>query len=102
MRSFEHPAIGAAFPVNDGLTLEEDRDLALGALWAIRPVDEVAANLQAEVTTNRAWRRLGRSREAHRLARGLHGAGALEDGGDDGAARDVVDEPSEERLANVP
>ena len=62
---------------------------------------EVATDLQPEVGADRAGRGLGGARRAHQLARGGDGVRALEDGGDDRGGGDVVDQPVEERLADV-
>src|SRR3712207_223873 len=80
---------------------EEEVGLALGRLVGVRAVDHVLADLEGEVAADRAGRGLERVRRADDLAGGLHGLVALEDHGDERAARDEVDELAEERLALV-
>src|SRR6185436_3560767 len=80
---------------------EEQRELALRARPRVRAVHDVLGELEREVTTDRAGRRVERIRRAHHRPddrdRGLATDGEREHG----SRADEVDERAEERLALV-
>lgn len=97
----EDPWVDVALPGGEAFAGEEDGDLAPSAGRAVRAVDEIAANLEAEVGADGAGGGFGGAGGAHDLAGGGDGVGAFEHAGDDGAGGDVFHEAVEEGLAFV-
>lgn len=84
-------------PVDQFLRFKPESDLALSALDGIGAVHDVAASLQAEVATNRAWLRVLRVRLAEHDAARLDGVQARPDHGNHWTRGHVGDEAWEER-----
>ena len=80
---------------------EPQRDLALGGLGRVRPVDEVVRHRERELAAQRAGIGVGRIGRADRLARGRDRALALEHERERRPRGDEVDELAEERLLAV-
>jgi len=90
--SFVNEAVGGGFPVDQFLGLEPKRDLLLGRLLGVGTVNDVATQIDAEVTTNGSWERLLRVGLAHHHTASLGGVLAFPNHGDNGSRRDEIDE----------
>ena len=75
---------------------EPESDLIVGRLDGVRAVDDVAANMDAEVTTDSAWLRVEWLGSTEHLAASEDGVVTFPDHGADGAGGGVVDKSSEE------
>ncbi len=53
--SFVDPFVGVALPVVEFFGFEPKIDFFVGRFDGIRSVDDVSANIDAEVSTNGAW-----------------------------------------------
>src|ERR1043166_5437753 len=62
-------------------------------------MDEVAADIERQITANRAWRRVQRVRGADGVAHHLHGTRALDAGDYHRPAGDVLEQAGIEALA---
>ena len=80
------------------LGLEPVGDLGVGGLDGVGTVTDVAADVDAEVTTDGAWLGLEGLGGTEHLAAGKDGVVTLPDHGADGAGGSVVDETAEEAL----
>lgn len=91
---------GAA-PRGNLLRLEPEGYLACRILEVCGAVDDVPADIDAEVPADRAWSRLGGLGDTHHRAGDAHHAGALPDHGADGAAGQELAEAGEEGPGGV-
>lgn len=95
-RLFVDPIDGSRGPGDQLLLVEPQSDLLLGRLDGIGAVDDVAADLDAEVTTDGAGQGVGGVGGTEHLTAGLDHIEALPDHGHHGAGVHVVDESGEE------
>ena len=87
-------------PVAETLTVGEPKvNLLVGGLDSVGAVDDVAADIDAEVATDGAWVGVEWLGGTEHLAAGEDGVVTLPDHGADGAGGSVVDETLEEALA---
>src|SRR5690606_25786050 len=93
------PGIVGARVVHDAALAEEDPDLALGALGAVRRVNDVAANRDGVVAADRTRRRLSRLRRAVRRPHDADRVRAFDDHQHRRCRRDVAHQAFVERLA---
>jgi len=90
--SFVDEAVRSGFPVDQLFGLEPKGDLLLGRLLRVRAVNDVTAQVDAVITTDRAREGLLRVRLAHHHTSSLGGVLALPNHGNDGPRRDEIDE----------
>jgi len=91
-RSFVDEAVRSGFPVDQLFGLEPKGDLLLGRLLRVRAVNDVTAQVDAVITTDRAREGLLRVRLAHHHTSSLGGVLALPNHGNDRPRRDEIDE----------
>jgi len=91
------PHAGVVFIIVDTLR-EPESDLVLGGLDGIGAVADVAADVEAQVTTDGTGSGIGGVGGAEHHAAGLDGVEALPDHAADGAGEHVLDQTGEELL----
>ena len=94
--SLVNPSLGSGLPGDQLLILEPQGDLLLGRLDSIGSVQDVAADLDAEVTTDGSGQGVSGVGGSQHLAAGLDHVQALPDHGDNGSRAHVVDQSGEE------
>jgi len=90
--SFVNKAVGGGFPVDQLLGLEPKRDLLLGRLLGVGTVNDVATQVDAEITANRSWEGLLRISLTHHHSASFGGILAFPHHGNDGTRGDELDE----------
>src|SRR2546428_1737777 len=98
---FVQPGLVDAGVLQELLGLEEQTDLPLCGRRGVGPVDQVPADLDPEVPSDRPGLRLRGVRLPHHLPDDRDGLVPLEDERHGGRGRDVLHEPREERLPLV-
>ena len=96
--SFVNPVVGVVGPVVDLLSLEPKVGLVGGSLDGVGSVDDVATDVDAEITTDGAGLGVSGLGGTKHLAASGYSVVAFPDHGADGAGGSVVDETAEEAL----
>lgn len=94
--SLVDPVLGSGLPGHQLLLGEPQGDLLVGRLDGIGSVQDVAADLDAEVSADGSGQGIGGVGGSQHLAAGLDDVQALPDHGDDGSGAHVVDQSGEE------
>lgn len=94
--SFVHPGLGSGLPGDQLLLGEPQSDLLVGRLDGVRSVQDVASDLDAEVSADGSGQGIGGVGGSQHLAAGLDDVQALPDHRDDGSGAHVVDQSGEE------
>ena len=97
--SLVHPLGGVVLPLDELIVREPESNLLLGALDGVRSMDDVSANINAEIATDGAWFGVRWLGGTEHLASGSDGVVTFPDHGDDWARGGVVHESCEEWLA---
>ena len=98
MYSFVNPSLGVGLPLDELSLGEPESDLGVGRLDGIGTVNDVAADIDAEVATDGAWGRVERLGGTEHLASSKNSVVTFPDHGADRARCGVVNESLEEAL----
>jgi hypothetical protein len=97
-KSLVDPGVGVVVPGAELLILEPESDLLVGGLNGIRSVDDVSSDVNAEVSSDGTWLRVGWLGGTEHLSSGLDGVVTFPDHSDDWSRDSVLDERWEETL----
>ena len=98
MYSFVNPSLGVGLPLDELSLGEPESDLGVGRLDGIGTVNDVAADIDAEVATDGAWVGVERLGGTEHLASSENSVVTFPDHGADWARGSIVDETLEETL----
>ena len=96
--SLVDPGRGVVLPAAELFFFEPESDFVVGGFNGVRSVDDVSADIDAEITSDGTWLRVEWLGGTEHLSTGLDGVVTLPDHAADWTGSGILDEASEETL----